>query len=38
MENSVLAIQPHVGENPIAESIKALVLRFFVPPVPDAQY
>ncbi|HWX26660.1 MAG TPA: hypothetical protein VNZ53_04380 [Steroidobacteraceae bacterium] len=34
--NSVLAVQPNVGEKPIAKSVQAIVLRFFVLPVPTA--
>jgi hypothetical protein len=34
--NSVLAVQPDVGKKPIAESVQAIVLRFFVLPVPMA--
>jgi hypothetical protein len=34
--NSVLAIQPKVGEKPIVEPVQAIVLRFFLLPVPAA--
>jgi hypothetical protein len=34
--NSVLAIQPDVGEKPIIESVQAVALPFFVLPVPAA--
>jgi hypothetical protein len=36
MVNSVLAIQPDVGEKPIIEPVQAIVLRLFVLPVPAA--
>jgi len=36
MVNSVLAVQPNVGKKPIAKSMHAIVLRFFVLPVPPA--
>jgi hypothetical protein len=32
--NSVLAVQSDVGEKPIVEPVQAVVLRFFVLPVP----
>jgi hypothetical protein len=39
MVNSVLAIQPDIGEKPIVEPIQAIVLRFFALLVPaTAQY
>jgi len=36
MVNSVLAVQPNIGKKPIANSAQAIVLRFFVHPVPAA--
>jgi hypothetical protein len=36
MVNSVLAVQPNIGKKPIPNSVQAVVLRFFVLPVPTA--
>jgi hypothetical protein len=30
----VLSIQTNIGKKPIAERVQAVVLRFFIPPVP----
>jgi hypothetical protein len=34
--NSMLAVQPNIGEKPIAKSVEAIVGRFFILPVPTA--
>jgi hypothetical protein len=34
--NSVLAIQPEVGEKPVIEPVQAIALCFFILPVPAA--
>jgi hypothetical protein len=34
--NSVLAIQPNIGEKPLVEPAQTIVLRFLVLPVPAA--